>query len=206
MYKQFAVALFIAVCSLGLLPGRASANLIVNGDFNTVVPRNSTGGGWSSFNIDLAGGHRTTGGLPDAMFIINNGGAFGTDPRIQQLVSGLTAGATYTLTGNYANVYNCCGSRGANTFAVDIDGVNLDMLDYPGVNVWGSFSYNIIAPDTDLLIAFRSEINGDDTEYKIDNISLVESQAAPIPEPATMFLVLSGGAALLRSRRKAPRH
>ncbi|MGQ0650973.1 MAG: hypothetical protein ACT4P4_01705, partial [Betaproteobacteria bacterium] len=104
-----------------------------------------------------------------------------TDPTIQQLVTGLTPFATYRLTGTYSNVYNCCGSRGPATFAIDIDGVNLAELDYPGSGIWGTFSFDIVAPDTDLLIGFRAEIHSDDTEYKIDSLSLIAVQATPAP-------------------------
>lgn len=175
----------VAIAGFQMLSPAAFANLITNGNFNTFVPSNATGGGWTSFNIDGSGGWRSTGGNPGAMFILNDAGQVATDPTIRQLVSGLTAFSTYRLTGNYSNVYNCCGSRGPDTFAIDIDGVNLVTLDYPGSGIWGSFSYDIIAPDTDLLIAFRAEIFSDDTEYKIDNISLV----AVVPEPAAALLL-----------------
>jgi hypothetical protein len=182
--------LLVAALSLGLA-APVHGESIVNGTFDTSVPSNGTGGGWTSGTIDGAGGWRSTGGNPGGMFIINDNGSFGTDPFIQQLVSGLVAGNTYTLTGNYKNIYNCCGSRGPNTFAIDVDGTTVATLGYPGANVWGSFSLNIFAPDTDLLIRFRAEINGDDTEYAIDNISMNPSVTS-VPEPNTLLLTLSG--------------
>lgn len=184
------VMLWSALVASGLSE-RAVASLIVNGDFETFVPSNGTGGGWTSSNIDGAGGWRVGGGNPDEMFILNDNGT-ASDPTIQQLVIGLTAGATYRLTGDYANEYiNYFGnnSRGPDTFAVDVDGVTLDNLDFPGVGIFGSFSFDIVAPDTDLLIAFRAEIDGDDTDYKIDNISLVRVTA--VPEPTSIFSMLS---------------
>jgi hypothetical protein len=197
----------VLVASLGLLDP-AEGSLIVNGDFSVSVPSNGTGGGWTSANIDFNGGWRAGSGNPGGAFILNSGGQLATDPTISQLVTGLTPGATYRLTGQYANVYSgnsFFGNEGPNSFAIDIDGVNLDKLDYPGmVFAFGNFSFDIVAPDTDLLIAFRAEIDGDDTDYEIDNIALVLAPSAAVPEPSTLVLMLSGLLALAaqRSRRR----
>jgi hypothetical protein len=205
--KRLSTALVFAAALVGAgAPAQASPiNYVVNGDFNVFVPSNGTGGGWTSSNIDGAGGWRGSGGLPGASFILNDAGQPATDPTITQLVTGLTAGATYVLSGNYTNVYGCCGSRGPDTFAIDLDGVLFDRLDYPGTGIWGSFSYNILVADTDLLLGFRAEIFSDDTEYRIDNISLTEAGPAAVPEPTTLALVLSGGVALVRRRIIAAR-
>lgn len=190
----------LAFAGLLAISQNSLANFITNGDFDTTVPSNGTGGGWTSSNIDGSGGWRSTGGNPDAMFILNDAGQALTDPTIQQIVTGLTPFATYRLTGSYANVYNCCGSRGPDTFAIDIDGVNLTELDYPGSGIWGTFSFDIMAPDTDLLIAFRAEIRSDDTEYKLDSLSLVAVNA--IPEPGSWVLLGLGLLGLGWSRRR----
>ena len=201
MKKNVLFILLLLVIIAVAMQGQAAANLITNGSFDVSVPSNGTGGGWTSSNIDGAGGWRISGGNPDEMFILNDAGQGGTDPTIQQLVTGLTPGATYRLTGDYANVYNGWGERGPNTISVDVDGIPLDKLDYPGYGVWGSFLFDIVAPDTDLLIAFRAEIDGDDTEYKIDNISLVVSDNI-IPEPSTLLLLGSGLVGLAGIRKK----
>jgi hypothetical protein len=68
--------------------GVASANLITNGDFETFVPSNGTGGGWTSSNLDGAGGWRASGGNPDEHFVLNQAGQALTDPTISQTVGG----------------------------------------------------------------------------------------------------------------------
>jgi hypothetical protein len=200
MHRIVFVAILGSVLLVSGLSRRAAAAIIVNGDFDSSVPSNGTGGGWTSLNIDSAGGWRSTGGNSGGVFILNDNGN-APDPTIMQLVTGLTAGVTYRLTGDYANEHQ---GTGANTFAVDVDGVTLDKLDYPGPGVWGSFSFDITASDTDLLIAFRAEIDGSDTDYKIDNISLVDVNAETVPEPASLAIWGLGalGCAVAAHRRK----
>jgi hypothetical protein len=187
----------LAIPALLVLSQVAHADLITNGSFDSFVPSNGTGGGWTSSNIDGRGGWKGAGGLPGAMFILNDAGQYATDPTIQQTVTGLTAGETYRLTGDYAGAIGrfpdgCCGSHGASTFAIDVDGSTLALLDYPGpTGTFGSFSFDIVATSSNMLIGFRAEIFGDDTDYKIDNISLVSTVAA-VPEPETYAMLLAG--------------
>lgn len=149
---------------------------ILNGDFETAVPTDGTGGGWTSYNgID---GWFATGGHPGGFFVLNAFGNFVTDPTIEQLVTGLTPGATYRLTGDYA-IYTTgwtCYTNPNGKLGIDIDGTNLAKIGSPTCNpnsmTWYSFSEDFVASSDNVTVAFRAEIDGKDTDYAIDTISL----------------------------------
>ncbi|MEJ7712799.1 MAG: PEP-CTERM sorting domain-containing protein [Pyrinomonadaceae bacterium] len=80
----------------------------------------------------------------------------------------------------------------------------------PGVNVFSPFAVAFVANATDLEIRFRSEINGTDNSYRIDNIGITQVGGGPnpdpVPEPATTLLLgtgLAGISRIVRKRRKA---
>lgn len=196
--KKNLVLMFLSIFTIFLFYGTSQA-LFLNGTFD------SNADGWTWEHIDSAGGWRSLGGNPGGNFILNDGGSSSTDPTISQLVSGLTASSWYTLTGDFASEYSGFGSASALSFGIFADGVVIDTLIRPGAEgVWGSFSYNIFANDTDILFAFKGEMNGDDSSYRIDNISLTlyEGPSNTVPEPATMFLLGTGLVGLAGLRRK----
>lgn len=196
MKKSLVLMLLSFLCVFLLC---STSEAFVNGTFD------SNADGWTWENIDGAGGWRATGGNPDGNFILNDNGNVSTDPTISQIVTGLTSSSWYTLTGDFAYVYSSYGSASALSFGIFADGTQIDALSHPGAEgVWGSFSYDIFATDTDILFAFKGEMNGDDSAYRIDNISLTLTggQSNPVPEPATMLLLGSGLIGLAGFRRK----
>jgi PEP-CTERM motif len=200
--KLLLALLAFVIIGVGALPTYADP-VIVNGNFDTFVPSNGTGGGWTTVNIDGNGGHRTTLGNPGGNFIINDAGQLATDPTLSQLVSGFTVGSSYTLTGDYAVFAGSFGNPALQSFAVDIIGTATPTTTFGrpgGEGVYGSFSVTFVANATDILIRFRTEINGDDSSFRVDNIAV-----QPVPEPATMLLLgtgLAGFAGAVRRRRK----
>lgn len=193
-----------------LYSGTSHAQLITNGTFD------SDAIGWSWENIDGAGGWRSSGGNPGGNFILNSNGT-STDPTISQLVTGLTPSSSYTLSGDFASVYSSYGNPSALSFGIFADGVLIASYNRPGgEGVYGSFSVDVYANDSDILLAFKGEMDGDDSSYRIDNISLQYNgsppPAAPVVTPTTpiptlsqwaltMFILLIGVAVFANRRR-----
>lgn len=161
--------------------GTSQAQLVTNGTFD------SNANGWSWENIDGAGGWRSDQGNPGGNFILNSNGSSSTDPTISQLITGLAPASLYTLTGDFASVYSSYGSSDAQSFGIYADGVLIASYSRPGgENVYGSFSHDIYTTDSDILLAFKGEMNGDDSSYRIDNISLNLKEAGTDVAPPTI--------------------
>jgi|GEM_PF-477428 len=163
---------FGAVTSqVAVLSVNATASLVYNGDFSLPVPSGGSDNGWTSSNIDYAGGHSSSGGNPGGFFILNHAGGT-TDPTIRQTVSGLMPGVTYRLEGDYRSYYIAQEGLG---FAVDVDGVTIARLG--PTTTWVHFTYDVVAQGNTLDIQFRGEV-GNDSDFAIDNIALWSSADA----------------------------
>lgn len=189
-----ALALAFATASLGAV---ASANLVINGDFELTVPNSGFGNSWTAANNDGAGGWRSTGGNPNGTYILNSNGDPNSNPTVSQLISGLTIGGTYVVSGDYAT-----GNIGNGTdtdFGVSIDG-NLWEYDVPASTTvgWSHFSESFIASSSTVTLELSGERHTDH-DPRVDNISL---ELRAVPEPATLA-VLGMGALALRRRRRA---
>ncbi|HKI91579.1 MAG TPA: hypothetical protein VJ986_04710, partial [Gaiellaceae bacterium] len=180
-------------------------DLITNGDFSQAVPRNGSGGGWSSSNIDNAGGWQNGG-----TFILNSNGSASTDPTIEQTLSGLTPGATYLVEGNVQNVYPQYGDASTPSFGVYVNGSPIytatkaqlpagswhDTCAGSSASATHTFcvTFSLDAGTTTATLALKGEQNGADASYAIDNISV---QALNTKSYVTDFANASGSAVLL---------
>lgn len=177
------VLLILSLAFLGDA-GAGPINLVFNGTFDIPVPEGGAGGGWiSTTNCIGAGGTRNVGG--NNVFVINECGQAGSDPRLQQTLTGLIPGVTYQVSGSYAELYGQFGNPAALSFGVMIDGtVILELATPPGRSLTqgGSlhgFSTSFMATSTTHVLSFTAERNGDDTEYAIDNIEVMLANQVP---------------------------
>ncbi|MCF6246552.1 MAG: PEP-CTERM sorting domain-containing protein [Desulfobacula sp.] len=205
--KKKCLVFMLSILLLLAFAGVGSANLFLNGDFESSVPSNGTGNSWTSINIDSAGGWRTSLGNPDGNFILNSNGTSSTDPTIEQTVYGMVSGAVYRLNFDVARVYSNYGSN-ALSFQVYMDDNWLMALFSSTDNEYLNSGTLITAPDTSALFSFRAE-TVDDSSYRIDNVSLKLYGDNPVPEPATILLFglgIIGIAGVSRTKDSAKRH
>lgn len=168
-------------------------NLVINGDFSTLVPMFGTGGGWTAANVDSAGGWRSAGGNPGGSYILNSNGSSSTNPYIEQVIA-VVAGTQYVVSGDFARG-NQTNGAGNLDFAVEIGG-NLWRYDVPlSLTSFSSFSETFTAMSNSVTLRLSGEW-ATDSDPRIDNISL-----EAVPEPMTM-IALAGGLAVILKRRK----
>jgi hypothetical protein len=193
MTRTTAIVL-ISLAALVQVRAQANAGLInfENGDFSTAVPRNGTGGGWTSSNMNKDGGHRTSGGNPDGHFILNDEGSSSSDPTIAQTITGLSVGSEYTLFWDFALHVNWANSGNGASFGVFLDSqINANAL-FIGENLSDEYlteSIKFTATAASHTFIFAAELdnrtNGgagnSDVSYRLDNVSSV-------PEPSGFLL------------------
>jgi hypothetical protein len=149
--------------------------LINNNSFDTFVPSNAAGGGWTSSDINTSvGGWYSTGGNPTAYFLLNEVGTATLDPTLTQNVSGLVNGASYQVVGDYASIRLNNRPLNAVSFMVDVNPSNVI---YSGLTTpigqWTSFQSAIFTSvGTTNTLRLRGEVNGTDNDIVVDNICL----------------------------------
>ncbi len=148
-------------CGIADLSFGGGDELVVNGTFDN----NFTG--WTT-NSSLRND-----GNPGRSVYLNQSGQLNSDPFVAQVVNGFIPGNTYQLTGDNRNVANCCGEfEGQPALAIDIDGIERTIIANPG-SPWTPFSYTFVATASSHEIRFRAEINGNDTDQGLDNVSII---------------------------------
>jgi len=209
MKKSLAVSLIAAG-----LASFASANLVVNGDFeagntgftssytyvspgyNVLYPEGTytvDTNAANNHNLFASFGDHTSG--QGNYMIVNGSVNTGLDVYATVTVAGLTAGSTYSLSAWVTNVYP--DNPASLDFSVDSN--NVGTISPVGLGTWQQFSTTFVATGSTASISILDTnqiAHGND--FGIDDIS-VEA----VPEPATMAVLGLGAAALLRRRRKA---
>lgn len=153
-----------------------SACHLVNDGFTDPVPTNGTGNGWTSAGSATGDGWTASGGASGAYFFLNSNG--GGDPEIAQTLT-LTIGKCYTVTGDYASIVRNMTPPNAPSLAVDLNGVQVYTL-LPTVPLpseggsWATFWFNFHATVATNTLRLRSEINGTDNDFGVDNLCIME--------------------------------
>ena len=166
-----------ADCNQNALPDACEVadpgpNLVTNGGFD------SGAAGWAVSHVDGSGGWRGSGGHPGGMFILNDGGG-ATDPTIEQTVTGLAPGTSYSISGDFIGGNQANSPNGAISFAVDLNGATLFNAPASDTTNWRSFSVNFVAASTSAQLRLRGEINGTDNDFAVDNIAIFVASSAP---------------------------
>ncbi|MEL6109836.1 MAG: PEP-CTERM sorting domain-containing protein [Planctomycetota bacterium] len=209
-------AVWLSCLTVLFVASRAQGGFITNGDFETAVPPNGTGGGWTSSGVNF-GGWFATGGNPAGHMLLNLNGVANQDPTVQQTVSGLTIGQQYTLSFDYALHVNSSGANG-NSFGVFLDtqadplALDASNAIFIGENLSTSYvteSVSFVATNSTHELFFAGELddrtNGglgtSDVSYRLDNVSLVTSVSA-VPEPGGMLVFVAGCLSVSLRRRR----
>ncbi len=204
--KKFAFALAATASALALSAPAHAVNLITNGSFETGDLT-----GWTSdtgFGLNPFG--TTYGSGMDGTYWHWLAG-YETPITTSQTVSGLTAGATYSLTWIMASEHTSSDS-----LRVSIDGgAGTLFTASPKISDfwdnWEAKSLTFTATGTSALIQFDTVgLNIAGFDVGIDKVSLESVTPGGVPEPATWAMMLVGfgliGAAMRRRQKVAVRY
>lgn len=161
----------------------ADGEFAVNGTFDTDLA------GWT---VPSSGGCGNTvwvsDGNPGGSAWLNACGEAGSDPSIEQVLTGLVVGEVYTLSGEYRSVAPSFGDPAKpDAFEVELDGTVILSLARPTpvATAWTAFTVDFTATATSHTIAFYAERDGDDSDFAIDNVSVVgETEPAETASPS----------------------
>jgi hypothetical protein len=183
-FRPLAVLMPLALM-LALAAGVSAADeeFVTNGTFDTNLA------GWT---VPVSGGCSNTiwvsDGNPGGSAWLNACGEVANDPSIEQALTGLVIGETYRLTGEYRSVASSFGNPAKqDAFEVELDASVILSLGRPSpvATAWTAFMVDFEATATSHTIAFYAERDGDDSDFAIDNISVMgQADATPTPSPS----------------------
>lgn len=216
------LAVALVLMAAAVLTSQASAQTVVNGDFEADTDLFVT---WPGYAGDGANPAQITGwtgiggvginpvvpgGAGDAPFRDNGDNSTSVAfiqgaASIEQDISGFTIGQDYILSLDF-NARNCCGDMPIATVELDGDVVASSADIFPpdgaippvgGVEPWYHADVDFTAADSTLTLLIRSAAaTGGDATLIVDNVSIV-------PEPATGLLAMGSLLSLVLFRRRA---
>ncbi len=173
-----------ALCLTLILSSTASAQTLVNGNFA------GNADGWTTF-APFGGYSNGAGsdGQPGYFWINSNGG--GEVPFAEQLITDLTPGGVYEVSGFYATLVIF---QSGDPFRALVDG-ELKYSDNNRRDQWSNFTLQFTAAGTSAMLRFEAEVTAD-SDWAIDTISV-----KAVPAPGVAALLGVAGLAGLRRRR-----
>ena len=151
---------------------------LANGGFGEYVPSGDTGGGWTSSNVDEAGGWRVGG-----TFILNSNGT-ATNPTLTQSLGAIRAGVTYQVSGRF-QVHAGGAADATAGFQVALSGAALSAVVYgaPDAQGWRTFTATFTGGAGLHTLSLAGEV-GNDISYRVDGVAV---QAANVVSYITKF-------------------
>ena len=193
---------FAAVASIALVSGIASADLLINGSFESP----DTKGGWGAYPNDKVGGwfaeqntmevgaasvYGVTGATGHQVLEMDSAG----NSKISQNVN--TTAGLYTLTFDAALRNHVAANSG--TFDVLWNNVLVASIS-PTMTSMKSFSFTLQGTGGMDKLSFLGTGKSDSLGGVVDNVQL--KTAAPVPEPASMAVLGLGALGFLRKRKQ----
>lgn len=215
-----AFARFTALAATIALSSTLSAQIVTNGGFETFTgtfrpdgaqqlnPGNTDLTGWTIVGGEIAIGRNGN----DYLITSRSGDRFlelagylntGFPKGIQQSLTGLTVGQTYTFSMWLGVLNGSCGAAGFNLCAGPVTaratvGATSQLFTHnsalPG-NQWGNYSFNFVAASSTLMLLIEGVSLPPGNQYiGLDDVSVVAASIPPsvVPEPGTYALLGTG--------------